>query len=309
MHAKQLVQFSMIADAGSISEAANRLHVAQPALSLAISNLEDELGAKLFIRHRRGVQLTEAGEALLGHARTILSQMEVARDAVKETEVNPAGEVSIAMPASTAHALTQPICKAILERYPKISLNLEEGLTGNLIQWLRSGRIDLMIDFNTDDTGEFSYDPLLREDLFLFGRNLPDYDTIPFAGLSDYQLILPKREHAMGKVLSAYEQKLDAPLNRLPTTLAVYPMLSLVASGIGHSVSPWSLIYDRIDGHHMRALRIVEPEISRSSFLVSSRTRPLSKAAETVKSIIMTSVREAWQLGHWRGELLLDELC
>jgi LysR family nitrogen assimilation transcriptional regulator len=307
MHAKQLLQFSTIADAGSISEAANRLNLAQPALSLAISNLEEELGAKLFIRHRRGVQLTQAGEVLLGHARTILSQMESARNSVRETEANPAGEVSVSMSASAANVLTLPVCKAVLERYPKINLNLEEGLTGNLIQWLRSGRIDLMIDFNIHDTGEFSHAPLLREDLFLFGHNLPDQETISFDRLPDYQLVLPTREHAMSKVLGAYEQTLGVTLSRFPAALGVYPMLSMVTSGIGNSVLPWSMIYNRIGLDGLRAVRVVDPEITRTSYLMSSRTHPLSSAAEAVKAIIISSVRKAWELGYWRGTLLLDE--
>lgn len=307
MQAKQLIQFSTVADAGSISKAAERLNVAQPALSLAISNLESDLGATLFVRHRRGVELTEAGEILLGHAQSILSQMEAARDSIREADTNPAGAVSIALPASAANALSRPICETTLTRFPRIRLNLEEGLTGNLMQWLRSGRIDLMIDFDTDDTGEFSYEALVKEDLFLFGHGLSADKTISFSALTDYKLILPDREHAMGKTLAGYELETGTELTRLPTTLAVYPMLSLVTSGIGHSISPWSLIHDRIDGEIMRAQRIVDPPISRTSYLVSSRSRSLSKAAQTVRGIILKSVRNAWEKGQWRGELLLPD--
>ena len=118
--------------------------------------------------------------------------------------------------------------------------------------------MDLMIDFDTDDTGEFSYEALVKEDLFLFGHGLSADKTISFSALTDYKLILPDREHAMGKTLAGYELETGTELTRLPTTLAVYPMLSLVTSGIGHSISPWSLIHDRIDGE-ITPPRILNP--------------------------------------------------
>ena len=148
MNTKQLLQFTSVAHAGSITEAAQRLHIAQPALSHAISNLEEDLGVHLFERHRRGVTLTDAGAVLLDHAQTILRQIEYAREAVLGREETPSGPVGIALPASAAHAICRLMCEAVLERLPQVKLAFDEGLTGNLTRFLRSGRIDMMVDFD-----------------------------------------------------------------------------------------------------------------------------------------------------------------
>ena len=88
MDLRQLKYFQRIVAAGSISKAASELHVAQPALSQQMANLERELGVRLLVRSKRGVQPTGNGRRLLEHARTILSQvdraMAVARGAVRD---------------------------------------------------------------------------------------------------------------------------------------------------------------------------------------------------------------------------------
>ncbi|OYX86836.1 MAG: LysR family transcriptional regulator, partial [Azorhizobium sp. 32-67-21] len=91
MDLRQLRYFVTIVETGSFSKAAQRLHVAQPALSQHVRNMELDLGVELLFRSSQGVVPTEAGETLVRHARLILSQMEAAREAVRGSEGQPEG--------------------------------------------------------------------------------------------------------------------------------------------------------------------------------------------------------------------------
>src|SRR6267143_917862 len=105
MELRHLRYFVAVADAGSLTEAAQRiLHTSQPSLSRQIQDLEDELGAQLLTRRARGIDLTPAGRAFLDHARSLLSQVEAAGEAARQV-AGPA-KPCFAMGFLTGHELT-----------------------------------------------------------------------------------------------------------------------------------------------------------------------------------------------------------
>jgi len=83
MSLAQIEYFVAVSETGHVGRAAEALRIAQPAVSRQIRNLEDELGARLFVRSARGMQLSEAGDVFLEHARAILAQIDDARRAVQ----------------------------------------------------------------------------------------------------------------------------------------------------------------------------------------------------------------------------------
>src|SRR5579871_6427760 len=102
MDERRLRYFLAIVEAGGVTAAAERLHVAQPSLSQALRSLERELGAELFDRVGRGLQLTAAGRALIGPARQALLAIDGTRSAVREIAELLAGELAIAALATLA---------------------------------------------------------------------------------------------------------------------------------------------------------------------------------------------------------------
>lgn len=304
VNTRRLIQFTAVANAGSITRAASRLHIAQPALSHAISDLEQDLGVKLFERHHRGVTLTDSGTVLLEHAKTILRQIEYARDAVLETERNPSGNVGLALPASVSHTLSRPVCESVLADLPQVTLSLDEGLTGNLKRFLRSGRIDLMIDFDVEEDDEYVAKPLIREDLYLFGRNLGGQGEITLAEVSSFELFMPGPQHAMRRAIARYERESRQTLQRVPIEVGVQPMLSLVEAGRDATITPWSLIHDRVGKNGLMARRITSPDMYRTAYLVSLQARLQSPAARAVAKIVRDAVACTHEQGLWHGELL-----
>src|ERR1700743_1380489 len=143
MDFRQIRYFIAIAEKGGLSAASEVVHVAQPALSSQIANLEDELGVKLFERHGRGVKLTTAGSTFLRHAYVIRDQVAAAKQEVMETLPAPSGIVYAGLPMTTSHILAVPIIEHLRTSYPKVDLRIVDGMSGDVGKWLIEGRLDV----------------------------------------------------------------------------------------------------------------------------------------------------------------------
>jgi DNA-binding transcriptional LysR family regulator len=140
--------FMAVARCGSIREAAEELHVAQSALSRQIQKLEDELGAPLFQRHSRGVELTSAGEILLGYAQTSLRQVERVRSEVDALKGLRRGVVHVyAIESMVPHLLPQVIAR-FNRRHPGIQFEISIDGSDRVLTAVREGRTDIGLTFH-----------------------------------------------------------------------------------------------------------------------------------------------------------------
>ena len=130
MDERRLSYFLAIVEAGGVTAAATRLHVAQPSLSQALRSLERELGATLFDRVGRGLQLTSAGRALIGPARQALLAIDAARDAVREIADVLAGELSIAALATLAADPLAELVGRFRVAHPGVTVQIAEAESG-----------------------------------------------------------------------------------------------------------------------------------------------------------------------------------
>ena len=168
MELRQLVYFDAVARHGSFTKAAQRLHVAQPAVSAQIRRLEAELGATLLERTTRRVALTHAGELFLARARQVLAQLDAARAAPRSVRPSRRGRVRIGA-TQVVGSLDLPAALAqFRHRYPGVSLALHSGLIAKLLGLLNVGDVDLIVGPVHDDLpAAFHARPLVAEDLVL----------------------------------------------------------------------------------------------------------------------------------------------
>jgi DNA-binding transcriptional LysR family regulator len=145
MELRHLRYFVAIAEEGSFTRAAERLWVAQPGLSTQIRRLESELGVRLFERHTRGVDLTDAGEVLLGRARAALTAADVAAGTGRDLEAGLLGSVRVGVSTDARWHGTSTLLARFAGEYDGVELSVLEGSGGTLWRDLRDGRVDVLV--------------------------------------------------------------------------------------------------------------------------------------------------------------------
>jgi DNA-binding transcriptional LysR family regulator len=142
MELRQLAYFVAVAEERNFTRAAQRIPIAQPAISQQIRRLESELGERLFVRDRRGIRLTPAGEALLPHARAMLADAEHAREAVVALSGLLTGRLAFGFVLSLPDRRLPGLLGAFHREHPGIELRLIEDETDALLAALATGQLD-----------------------------------------------------------------------------------------------------------------------------------------------------------------------
>lgn len=145
MNLKQLEYFVAIAEEGQITAAARRLNITQPPLSYEMRALEQELGAELFVRRPRGVELTDAGRVLYARATAILAMTSSAAREVADVSAGRAGTLSIGVISSSGGLVPNERMMRLLQEHPKISFELHEGNTYEVLEMLRRQVVEVGI--------------------------------------------------------------------------------------------------------------------------------------------------------------------
>jgi DNA-binding transcriptional LysR family regulator len=139
----QLRALIAVAEHGGFTAAAEHTGMSQPAVSRAITSLERELGAPLFVRHRDGIALTEAGRRALARAREALRNFDLIRADVAAVAGQVTGTLRLAsLPSATGTLIAQPL-RAFTDRYPHVQVRLFEGVDDDIREWLRLGAAEI----------------------------------------------------------------------------------------------------------------------------------------------------------------------
>jgi DNA-binding transcriptional LysR family regulator len=154
---RHLRYFIAVAEELNFSRAADRLHMAQPPLSAAIRQLEQELGTELLLRTTREVSLTEAGSTFLDGARRTLAELERARSDAQRAAAGEIGQLRVGFSWSARFETLPTIGRAFRQTHPDVSLLTEEMWNVRMLSALRSGAIDLAVSLCPEVDGEFSY--------------------------------------------------------------------------------------------------------------------------------------------------------
>jgi LysR family nitrogen assimilation transcriptional regulator len=196
LNLRRLKYFAKIVDVGSLTQAADLLHIAQPALSQQLATLEGEVRQQLLHRTKRGVSPTEAGKVLYRHAQLILRQCDQALVDMQAASRGLSGSVAIGLaPGTMAATLALPLLRTLRARHPGILPYLNENYGTTLSELVMSGRMDLAVLYGGRQAVHgLSFLPLLREPLLLVG---PDSmpappETVTLAAAAGFDLYLPR---------------------------------------------------------------------------------------------------------------------
>lgn len=301
--------FVTVCSAGSISRAAERLYVAQPALSLQIRQLEEELGTALFERTPRGVVATAAGEMLLTHATDILRRVDVAYEAVRMAVSQPQGRVAVGLPQSLAKLLTVPLVKEVCAEWPGVDLQIIEQSTGYIPQALLTGHIDIGMTFGGTPESGLRVDRVLEERLLLVGppgalsvaprRDITKTKGVSFAKLAGYPLILPAGLHGLRSLIDRYSATHGTSLNVIAEVNAIPELIALAAAGAGFTILSHAAVQEEWQQGLVSCARIAEDGMTRQVFLCRAAALPASLAVNAVWQRLLAITARLVSTGQW----------
>ncbi|MBR0647569.1 LysR family transcriptional regulator [Plastoroseomonas hellenica] len=300
MDLRRLRSFREVAAAGSLSRAADRMRLAQPALSRQVALLEAELGARLFDRHGRGMQLTEAGQALLDRIEGPLRQLEAAAEEVRALSGAIAGQVALGMMPTVAAVLAAELAQAVAEAHPGIALRIVEGYTGHLVEWLQRGATDATLLYGPAADLHLRARPVFTEELVLAGRpgSLPGA-TVTLAEAARHPLILPSRPHGLRAVVetAAAAARIALPVRFEADSFAV--LKDLTGRGLGFAILPRSAIAAEAAAGRLGIARLHRPRIRRQVVLALPPGRAPGRATEAVLAVLEAVIRRHAEAGDW----------
>ncbi len=309
MELRQLRYFVAIVDHGSLSRAALVLHVAQPALTLQLRQLEDELGAQLLHRSAQGVQSTDAGKVFYEHAQAILKQVGDAKSAVTQSTTRPSGSVTLGLPHSISGALALPLLVAARANYPEITLQLTEELSGNLAEQLKSGRVNLAVLFDDGQLAPFASSALIEETLMFICRAdsvfAPAQGELTLACALQARLILPGLQHGVRPRIENVARAAGLALGEVLEINSIAILKSAILADMGATILPVAPMLAEIEQGAMLAHPIVSPAIARTVTLCASKNIPLTNAAAAIQRLVHQVTRELCHSGYWLGARLL----
>jgi DNA-binding transcriptional LysR family regulator len=259
MELRHLRYFIAVAEEKHVTRAAERLGIQQPPLSQQMRALERELDVQLFHRRPRGVELTNAGLALLADARAILAHVDHAFATTRRTARGEQGRIAVGFTSSSPfHPFVPRIIRAYREAFPLVSLTLEEGGTTELIEHLRSERIDVALIRTPLANQQGIVVNLLLQEMMVIAlpqehmlvRRASIDKALPLKELAGETFILYRRHTGAGlydAILSACNQAGFSPRigQEAPRIVST---LNLVAAGLGVSLVPQSLQRMHLDG-------------------------------------------------------------
>jgi LysR family nitrogen assimilation transcriptional regulator len=305
MDLRQLRYFIAIVEAGSVSRAAARLRVAQPALSQHVLAMEAALGLPLLTRHARGVLPTEAGLRLLERAREIEARFATLPDHVRGAAI-PAGEVRFGMPATINEQLGVGLIEAGLARFPAVRIRISEAMSGFVLGWLRDGTVDLALLYNVADEKGLTLHHALTEEIQLFGvpglSGAPAGPLVTLAAALRLPLILPGPAHGLRELIEAAARGAGGTPRPVIEIDSYRQIKQLAARGIGFGLLPRTAIAQEIAEGTFRAWQVTRPVLMRRIFLGYASARPLSTASRAIGQLSWDILETLVAGGSWAAE-------
>jgi len=304
----QLRTLIHVAELGSLSKAADRLGIAQPALSRQVRLLEEELGVRLFARHGRGMILTDKGREILDRAIRVMADLEEIRAAASDVDAPLRGRIGIGFPPTVADIISVPLVAAFGKAHPQAELRLVGAYTGYLIDGLHRGEIDVAVLYDPHAARSLRSEPLLLEKLFLIGPSGSGFSgdgAVAFRDLDGKRLLLPSTRHGLRTIVEKCAAEAGIALDVAVETDSYATLKDLVRHGHGWTILPLAPIHDDIAVGRLAAAPLIDPAPVRRLVLAYPSDRPVSRLARFAGETIAGIVGDFVERRIWPGELLV----
>ena len=286
---RELRAFVTLSEQRSFTRAASLNHLSQPAFSALIRNLESHMGARLFDRTTRSVELTAEGRAFVDAARRLLRHTEEAVTDVRDHVARRRGRVAIAVLPSLAAGFLPSLLADFHRQYPGIELDVADVLSDECIDRVRLGYADFALASTRADAPELRTERFCTDQFHVVCRRdhvlAKERATLRIADLSRYPVVQLARS-------SSVRQYMDAAIypRQLRTVLELEQLSTvagMVRAGLGITVVP-SLTLFYFEHEELVSRLLKAPGLTRQVFLVRRGDRALSTAAHALYKMVMS---------------------
>lgn len=283
MDLRQIQYFLSLFEEQSVTRAARRLNIVQPALSMQIAKLERDVGKPLFTRTPRRMIPTPAAEEMYRLFLPLMSEFSRARDRVMHSGDSLTGHVRIGLIPSIGQHVLPDVLEKFVKRHPNVTLSISEGLSDPLIAAVAGGQLDLSYTNGSDRAKTVTKDVILTERvLFVTGvQEVPFPPKVRLSDLLDQRFILPTRENGLRNII---ELALAADSVQLAAALEVDSIMStalLVEKGLYACFLPESILRSLRVRHDIRlkGYGVVNEQLYRQIVCSHNLRLPMSDAA------------------------------
>lgn len=282
MDLRQISYFVALFEERSVTRAAKRMHVVQPALSMQIAKLEQELGLRLFDRLPKDMAPTAEGGTLYRLVQPILRDVASARTTMARLSKAVSGRVTAGILSSLSMSVVPNVLSRFTSAYPEVELSLADGYSSIFIEGVSSGELDLAVINRPPKKISLVMEPLLDEEMVVVGgrdTTLPIDIPVNTRDLPQLDLVLPSKRHGLrleiDRRLAAEDITLAPRIEHdLPPAIADY-----IAQSNTFTVLPSLAVSQHLAAGILKAYRIVKPRIIRHLVVVHHPQRPMSAAA------------------------------
>ncbi|AMX02133.1 LysR family transcriptional regulator [Microbulbifer thermotolerans] len=288
MEIQWLKAFLATAEQGSVSEAAEQLHLTQPAVSKRLAALEQQLDTPLFDRIGRRLRLTDAGRALLPRARHILNEVSDAERELRALGSHVSGSLRIATSHHVGLHHLPPVLKTFSARYPDVALDIDFLDSEQAYEALAAGEYELAVvtlalkDYPNLEARVIWPDPCVV--VAAPDHPLAQMPVLDIADLARYPAILPDLNTYTGRLI---KREFDARGLKLTAKLAtnyLETIKMMAGVGLGWSVLPRTLVDDSL-----AELPVAKLHILRNLGVINHRARTLSNAASALQQLLLAT--------------------
>ena len=297
MELRHLRCFVAVAEELHFGRAAERLYIAQSAVSQQVQRLERELGVELLQRNKRRVRLTDTGRAFIEEARRTLEQAEKAAEVAKRASRGQVGQLSVGFFGPATYGVLPNLLGDYRKRFPDVELRLYEWTTAKQVEELRYGNIQVGFVRGPTRDEELIVEHVWREPIVVAlpeGHRLADWDTVPPEMLADEPFIMVPREKettSHDKYVSICHLAGFSP-RVVQEAHHVHTAVALVASGVGVCFVPASVENLRRPGAVYRPLE--DPSVKLDTDIVRQRHEPSPVLREFLDLVGEMSAVKNW---------------
>ena len=294
MDLRQIQYFMCLYEESSVTRAARRLNIVQPALSMQIARIESEIGQKLFERTSQGMQATTVARTMYQLFVPVLRDLNNAQQQIKNLNGEITGRITVGLVTSVSQSVLAQTMATFTAAFPAVEVTVNEGYSESLIDWLTAGSLDFAVLNRPQKTSGLLAEPVFEEEFIVvsgrkFGPEMPA--TVRFEQLANLKLVLPSKRNGLRQIIDRQVEHLAGQFPPKIEIDALPSIVEMVAATDRVAILPRILVHRELKNGSLRAHGLTSPRIVRNLVWVHHTRRPLTLASRKFVDMICANLK------------------